>query len=64
VKYRSVRSKAEIDCTPSISDGLLGKGFSEVPIIFEAVYLPDDIVAEAESLKHLIKGQKPTGDYS
>ena len=61
---RGVGGKTKVDRPPVVTNRLPGEGLREVPVIVEAVHLPDDIVAEAQPLEHLIEGRKAARDDS
>jgi hypothetical protein len=56
--------KTKVDRPPAVPDRLPGERLREVPVIVEAVHLPDDIVAETQPLEHLVEGRKAARDDS
>jgi hypothetical protein len=59
-----VGGEPQIDAPPPVPDRLPDEGFRELDVVLQAIHLPDDIVAQPETLEYLIKRRKTAGNDS
>jgi len=57
-KDRRMRGESEVDASPTVPDRLSGERLRKMAVIVQVIHLPDDIVAQAETLEHLIQPRK------
>ncbi len=58
-----MNTDAEIDAIEAVADGLLGEGLGEIGIVFQAVHLPDDVIAAAEALQKVVQRRQTALDF-